>query len=157
VTQQFKNRYERHVQQKLDKLSIKLPTNTCNSDQSKSPVQLTKKSDDDMPVTDINDPYAEEIHQCLFCKHDLSLDYKNVQLLSQFVSPQTGLLYRQETTGLCHFKYAELEHTVKVARRAGLMPYFYKEKTFINDPILFDPLKDNLKKIPDNFDARKLE
>lgn len=96
------------------------------------------------------------MHQCIFCKYKINLDYKNVQLLSQFVSPQTGLLYRQEVTGLCVYKYEELERTVRKSREAGLMPYFYKEKTYIHDPVIVDGFKDKLREIQTSYDVRKL-
>ncbi len=36
------------------------------------------------------------------------------------------------------------------------MPFFYKETTFTSDPALFDPFTNNLKKIQNNYDRRKL-
>lgn len=49
------------------------------------------ESKDDMPKRMTNgDPYKKDSFQCIFCKHNIPIDYKNVQLLSQFVSPYTG-------------------------------------------------------------------
>lgn len=118
---------------------------------------IAQKAANDQPVTGLQDPYKEPMKQCIFCKHNIPLDYKNAQLLSQFISPQTGLVYRQEITGLCLYKYDQLERAVNQARKAGLMPYFYIEKTYINNPSIFDPFSDNLKKIPSNYDKRDLE
>jgi len=109
-----------------------------------------------MPLSLSDDPYAKKMHQCIFCKYKIPLDYKNVQLLSQFVSPQTGIVYSQQVTGLCYYKYTELENVVFKAKKLGFMPFFYKETTFTSDPALFDPFTNNLKKIPNNYDRRKL-
>jgi ribosomal protein S18 len=111
---------------------------------------------DDMPKP-IKDPYKKPMHQCIFCKYNIPLDYKNVQLLSQFISQHTGIVYSQHVTGLCHFKQTELEETVHKARMLGLMPFFYKETMFVLDePNLFNPFKNNLKQIEDNYDKRQL-
>ena len=96
------------------------------------------------------------MHQCVFCKYKIPLDYKNVQLLSQFVSPNTGIVYSQKVTGLCYFKYSELENVVFKAKKLGLMPFFYKETIFTNDPPVFDPFNNNLNMVPNNYDKRKL-
>jgi ribosomal protein S18 len=114
---------------------------------------LKKRSADDLPVSDITDPYKKPMRQCFFCKFNVDLDYKNTQLLSQFISPITGFLFRHEITGLCWPKYHELEKTVKKSRDAGLMPYRYKIETFISDPRIVDGMKDLLKDIPNTFDV----
>lgn len=108
-----------------------------------------------MPKKIGEDPYKKKEHQCIFCKHDIPLDYKNVQLLSQFVSPQTGIIYSQQVTGICYYKYIELENTIIKARRLGLMPFFYKETMFTQEPELFNPMKNVLREIPNNYDDRK--
>ena len=102
------------------------------------------------------DPYAKEFHQCIFCRFNIPLDYKNVQLLSQFVSPQTGMTYSQKATGLCIYKYTELEKTVLKSKRLGFMPFFFKETIYRNDKELFDPMKNNLNTLRPSFDKRKL-
>lgn len=119
-------------------------TNTCEA------------QDTDMPISLKNDPFKKSMHQCIFCKHNIPMDYKNVRLLSQFVSPQTGIIYSQQATGLCTYKYTQLEKTITKSRKLGIMPFFYKETVFVKDPELFDPFKNNLKAISDNYDKRKL-
>jgi ribosomal protein S18 len=105
----------------------------------------------------IADPYKKSVHQCIFCKYNIPLDYKNIQLLSQFVSQHTGIVFSQQVTGLCNFKQAELEKTIHTAKLIGLMPFFYKESTYVlNEPSLFNPFKNNLREIEDNHDKRKL-
>ena len=108
-----------------------------------------------MPKKLDQDPYKKTEHQCIFCQHDIPLDYKNVQLLSQFVSPQTGITYSQQVTGICYHKYIELENTIIKARRLGLMPFFYKETMYTEQPELFNPAKNALREIPNNYDKRK--
>jgi small subunit ribosomal protein S18 len=131
------------------------PSNKCKH--SRSIQHNLQEEDSDMPLSSIeNDPYKKKMHQCIFCTHNIPLDYKNTQLLSQFVSPHTGLVYSQEVTGLCIYKYKELEETVFRARKLGLMPFFYKETMFVSDPEVFDPYKNNLKQIPNNYDKRIL-
>ncbi|PVD31059.1 hypothetical protein C0Q70_10336 [Pomacea canaliculata] len=41
---------------------------------------------DDMPVSSMPDPFKPEQKRCILCKHNIDVDYKNVRLLSQFVS-----------------------------------------------------------------------
>ncbi|CAH8601028.1 unnamed protein product, partial [Schistosoma rodhaini] len=56
--------------------------------------------DDDKPV-DIPDPYRKTRKKCFICEKNIPLDYKNVRLLSQFVSPYTGRIYGRHITGMC--------------------------------------------------------
>lgn len=142
--------------------SLKLASNGDEINETlKATCDYVAKSGEDgegdvMPVNIGKDPFRKKMHQCIFCKYNIPMDYKNVQLLSQFVSPHTGVLYSQEVTGLCHYKYVELENTLFKARSLGLMPFFYKETLFLKDPKLFDPFKNNLKQIPNNYDRRVL-
>lgn len=59
-------------------------------------------------------------------------------------------------TGLCIHKYEELSKTIHKSKKYGLMPFFYKESTYLADPKLFEPGKNILKNIPDDLDSRKL-
>ena len=112
---------------------------------------------DDLPKASqlCEDPYKKTQHQSVFCQNDIPLDYKNVELLSQFVSPQTGIIYSQQVTGLCYSKYLELENTIVKARRLGMMPFFYKETMYAQENELFNPAKNILREIPNNYDQRK--
>ena len=138
------------IEEDLDGLDSITPIgkNTCEHD--------SKNSTEHLPLKLSKDPFAKKMHQCIFCKYKIPLDYKNVQLLSQFVSPQTGIVYSQQVTGLCYYKYSELENVVFKAKKLGLMPFFYKETVYTKDPAIFDPFANNLKKIPNNYDRRKL-
>ena len=149
-TKTFEEMYRKRRENSARKNPFKLPS---NDEAIKIECQEMKnQSDNDLPVTDIQDPYKKPIKQCIFCKYNIPLDYKNVQLLSQFISPITGFLYRQEVTGLCWPKYEELDKVVRRSRYAGLMPFRYKFENYINDPKLFHGLRDTLKDIPESFD-----
>ena len=170
----YEERYKRQVKSRMKDYSLKLPEEKVEQELKKiegddRPIKECEHNarnargivefddvESDMPIQLKEDPYSKQMHQCVFCKYNIPLDYKNTQLLSQFVSQHTGLIYSQEVTGLCSYKYTELEKTVESARRLGLMPFFYKETVFLNDPALFDPYKNSLKLIPNNHDKRKL-
>ncbi|XP_047539699.1 28S ribosomal protein S18c, mitochondrial [Vanessa atalanta] len=94
--------------------------------------------DDDAPV-DIENPFKKEQVQCILCKLNIVPDYKNYRLLSQFQSPYTGRIYGRHITGLCKTKQTLVEAEIRKAQNCGYMPYYYKDKTFLKDPKLFDP------------------
>ncbi|RNA15230.1 28S ribosomal mitochondrial [Brachionus plicatilis] len=155
VGQIYQDRYKKQQQAKQYLFTLKLSKEEIAESVEQKDV-CEHRTQEDGTIQLEKSPYRKKQHQCIFCKYNVPLDYKNVQLLSQFVSPHTGLLYGQEVTGLCYFKYKELENTLFKARKLGLMPFFYKETVFVNDPNLFDPFKNNLKQIPDDYDKRKL-
>ncbi|XP_063849400.1 small ribosomal subunit protein bS18m-like [Scylla paramamosain] len=93
---------------------------------------------DDIPV-DMSNPYQKEKVQCLLCKYDVKLDYKNVRLLSQFVSPYTGKMYGRNITRLCRKRQEELKSTIAKSKKAGYMAVMLKSVEFLKDPKLFDP------------------
>ncbi|RDD41969.1 28S ribosomal protein S18c, mitochondrial [Trichoplax sp. H2] len=51
---------------------------------------------------------------CALCK--IKIDYKNVRLLSQFISNDTGMIYGRRITGLCGHKQKELTKAIRRAR-----------------------------------------
>ena len=51
--------------------------------------------DDDSPV-EMENPYKSPIRRCVLC--GIPIDYKNAQLLSQFVSTFSGLQYSKKMT-----------------------------------------------------------
>ncbi|XP_023409075.1 small ribosomal subunit protein bS18m isoform X2 [Loxodonta africana] len=70
-------------------------------------------SNEDLPIP-MENPYKEPLKKCLLCgKH---VDYKNVQLLSQFISPFTGCIYGRHITGLCGKKQKEITKAIKRAQ-----------------------------------------
>ena len=50
----------------------------------------TLQDDPDAPSFEMDDPYVETPPKCIICENQIDIDYKNVQLLSQFVSQFTG-------------------------------------------------------------------
>lgn len=92
----------------------------------------------DEPV-DMANPFKKEKRQCILCKLNITPDYKNYRLLSQFQSPYTGRIYGRHITGLCKTKQEQVEAEITKAQNCAFMPYYYKDKLFLKDPKLFDP------------------
>ncbi|CAF0957062.1 unnamed protein product [Didymodactylos carnosus] len=122
------------------------PNSPLCSSMSKNEEVVDYNPNDDQPKQ-MNDPYLPEPHKCIFCVNKLEIDFRNVELLSQFISPQTGFIFNQRTTGLCYFKQIELEKAIWKSRRFHLMPYYWKETVYLDDPKLFNPYDNNLKKV----------
>ncbi|XP_013858258.1 small ribosomal subunit protein bS18m [Austrofundulus limnaeus] len=90
---------------------------------------------DDM-VVKMENPYRESPKVCVLCK--IPVDFKNVQLLSQFVSPHTGRIYGRHITGLCGVKQKQITKAIKKARSMGFMPVTNKHPQLMNDPQICD-------------------
>ncbi|XP_059522562.1 small ribosomal subunit protein bS18m isoform X1 [Myotis daubentonii] len=88
-------------------------------------------SNEDMPVP-IENPYKEPLKKCVLCGK--RVDYKNVQLLSQFISPFTGCIHGRHITGLCGKKQREITKAIKRAQIMGFMPVTYKDPAYLKDP-----------------------
>ncbi|XP_020667958.3 small ribosomal subunit protein mS40 [Pogona vitticeps] len=59
---------------------------------------------------------------CPICRdHNLFLDYRNVKLLEQFISPNTGIIYHPTHTGICMKKYKQLTQAIEEAQNNGLL------------------------------------
>ncbi|XP_068236550.1 small ribosomal subunit protein bS18m isoform X2 [Palaemon carinicauda] len=99
---------------------------------------LLAQSAKDMPV-EMPNPYEEERVQCILCKHNIHLDYKNPRLLSQFISPYTGRVYGRHITRLCRRQQELLEKEIAISREAGYMAIMMKDVKFLKDPKLFEP------------------
>ncbi|XP_047485065.1 28S ribosomal protein S18c, mitochondrial-like [Penaeus chinensis] len=99
---------------------------------------LIKQRNMDMPV-EMPNPYEREKLQCILCNYKVHLDYKNIRLLSQFVSPFTGQIYGRHITRLCRRQQSILEREIQKSRDAGFMPVMLKSVDFLKDPKLFDP------------------
>ncbi|XP_063166730.1 small ribosomal subunit protein bS18m [Candoia aspera] len=85
----------------------------------------------DMPVP-MENPYQDPPKKCILC--GVTVDYKNTQLLSQFISPYTGHIFGQHITGLCRMKQNEIAKAIKRAHATGFMSVMYKEPVFRSDP-----------------------
>ncbi|KAM3181061.1 hypothetical protein ACTXT7_015088 [Hymenolepis weldensis] len=90
-------------------------------------------------------PYKNKPRQCFICKNNIELDYKvsgihlcmnfkNVQFLSQFVSPYTGRVYGRHITGLCMPMQKRVSRLIERARKFGFMAHEMKETVFFDDP-----------------------
>ncbi|VDO61793.1 unnamed protein product, partial [Schistosoma margrebowiei] len=72
--------------------------------------------------------------KCFICEKNIPLDYKNVRLLSQFVSPYTGRIYGRHITGMCIPMQKRISKLIIRSRQFGFMPFESKESVFIGDP-----------------------
>ncbi|XP_059130795.1 small ribosomal subunit protein bS18m [Peromyscus eremicus] len=88
-------------------------------------------SSEDLPIP-MENPYKEPLKKCILCEK--RVDYKNVQLLSQFISPFTGCIYGRHITGLCGKKQKEITKAIKRAQKMGFMPVTYKDPAYLKDP-----------------------
>ncbi|XP_051026682.1 28S ribosomal protein S18c, mitochondrial [Acomys russatus] len=86
---------------------------------------------EDLPIL-MENPYKEPLKKCVLCEKPV--DYKNVQLLSQFISPFTGCIYGRHITGLCGKKQREVTKAIKKAQKMGFMPVTYKDPAYLKDP-----------------------
>lgn len=60
---------------------------------------------------------------CYFCKNNVeSFDYKDVELLSKFVTP-SGKILPSRVTRVCPKHQRKLKSAIKQAREIALMPY----------------------------------
>ncbi|KAM4635156.1 small ribosomal subunit protein bS18m [Polymixia lowei] len=89
------------------------------------------QQNDDMPVK-MENPFKEPQKGCILCS--VSVDYKNIQLLSQFISPHTGRIYGRHITGLCGRKQKEVSKAIKKAHAMGFMSVTHKHPQFMKDP-----------------------
>ncbi|KAK0141352.1 28S ribosomal protein S18c, mitochondrial [Merluccius polli] len=88
---------------------------------------VTQQNDDLM-----ENPFKEPQKGCILC--NITLDYKNTQLLSQFISPHTGRIYGRHITGLCGRKQKEVAKAVKKSHAMGFMSVSHKHPQFMKDP-----------------------
>ncbi|XP_075059449.1 small ribosomal subunit protein bS18m [Mixophyes fleayi] len=117
-----------------------LPSALANSSAMYSTVnthsnKAAEDVDGNMPL-EIENPFQEPPKKCILC--GIPVDYKNTQLLSQFVSPHTGRIYGRHITGLCGLKQRAIAKAIKRAHIMGFMPVTYKDPAFIKDPKICD-------------------
>ncbi|XP_022623127.1 28S ribosomal protein S18c, mitochondrial [Seriola dumerili] len=86
----------------------------------------------DDTLVKMENPYKEPEKGCVLC--NVKVDYKNVQLLSQFISPHTGRIYGRHITGLCGRKQKEVSKAVKKAHSMGFMSVTHKHPQLMRDP-----------------------
>ncbi|XP_008295872.1 small ribosomal subunit protein bS18m [Stegastes partitus] len=80
----------------------------------------------------MENPYKKAKKGCVLC--NIPVDFKNTQLLSQFVSPYTGRIYGRHITGLCGRKQKEVSKAIKKAHSMGFMSVTHKHPQFMKDP-----------------------
>ncbi|XP_030005281.1 small ribosomal subunit protein bS18m [Sphaeramia orbicularis] len=80
----------------------------------------------------MENPYTEPQKGCILC--NVKVDFKNIQLLSQFISPHTGRIYGRHITGLCGRKQKEISKAIKKAHSMGFMSVTHKHPQFMRDP-----------------------
>ncbi|XP_029940092.1 small ribosomal subunit protein bS18m isoform X1 [Salarias fasciatus] len=83
-------------------------------------------------LSQMENPYKQPQKGCILC--NISVDYKNIQLLSQFISPHTGRIYGRHITGLCGVKQKEVSKAIKKAHSMGFMSVTHKHPQFMKDP-----------------------
>ena len=60
---------------------------------------------------------------CIFCKNkNLEIDYKDVETLKKFLTPQSKIAQRR-ATGACAKHQREIATAIKRARTMALLPY----------------------------------
>ncbi len=59
---------------------------------------------------------------CSFCKGNLDIDYKNIELISRYVSSRGKILSRR-ISGNCAKHQRKIAREVKLARFLNLLPY----------------------------------
>ncbi|XP_049625451.1 28S ribosomal protein S18c, mitochondrial-like [Suncus etruscus] len=91
--------------------------------------QVTETTD--LPIS-MENPYKEPLNKCILCGK--RVDYKNVQRLSQFISPFAGCIYGRHITGHCGKKQKEITKAIKRAKIMGFMPVTYKDPAYFKDP-----------------------
>ena len=72
------------------------------------------------PDETLQNPFEREKVKCVLCHYNIVPDYKNVKLLSQFVSPYTGRIYGRHITRLCAAQQARLEKEIIKSQNAGM-------------------------------------
>lgn len=64
---------------------------------------------------------------CFFCKEEVPIDYKNIDLLKRFVSDK-GKIRSRRSTGTCAKHQRKVSKAIKRAREIALLPYVKRTK-----------------------------
>ncbi|XP_043077487.1 28S ribosomal protein S18c, mitochondrial [Puntigrus tetrazona] len=107
------------------------PRATAQCIRSLTTAQQEPLKKDDTPMK-MENPYKPPPKTCVLC--NVTIDFKNIQLLSQFISPHTGRIYGRHVTGLCGRKQKAITKAIKKARSMGFMSVTLKDPQFIKDP-----------------------
>ncbi|CAD6240787.1 GSCOCG00008916001-RA-CDS [Cotesia congregata] len=120
-------------------LSRRLVHNIVDTTKPKEGIFPNGPLDEDLPIKMEANPFEKEKKQCVLCRLNVTPDWKNVRLLSQFQSAYTGRIYGRHITGLCKHKQELVEREILKAQNSGFMPFYMKEPNYLHDPMLFDP------------------
>jgi small subunit ribosomal protein S18 len=120
---------------------VPLPENEFSKAEDEALQKVVAERTKDDPIPEMKNPFEKEKVKCILCSMDITPNYKNLRLLSQFVSSYTGKVYGRHITGLCKAKQGEVEREIMKARGVGMMPYLMKNVKFLKDPALYDPEK----------------
>lgn len=101
-------------------------------------------NDPDAPTFDMEDPYVEAPPKCVICENQIPIDYKNIKLLSQFVSTFTGTIYPRKVVGLCTIQYDKIVEAIIFCRRMAMMSHKFKSQSFYDDDRLMYPRPDKV-------------
>ncbi|XP_028394852.1 uncharacterized protein LOC114518995 [Dendronephthya gigantea] len=76
---------------------------------------------------------------CPVCRLQLAgqyqLNYKDIDLLSQFISPHTGEIFEASKTGVCRYQQNNLKTAIQTAKDYGLLPYSIPGPRSIEKPV----------------------
>lgn len=68
--------------------------------------------------------YRKKRKKCLLCeKGEDALNYKDVDLIKRYISPDKGKISSAKRTGTCHKHQRIVAREVKKARFMGLIPF----------------------------------
>ncbi|XP_035523663.1 28S ribosomal protein S18c, mitochondrial [Morone saxatilis] len=93
---------------------------------------LTETNNHRAELVEMDNPFREPQKGCILCS--VPVDYKNIQLLTQFISPHTGRIYGRHITGLCGRKQKEVSRAIKKAQSIGFMSVTHKHPQLMKDP-----------------------
>lgn len=63
--------------------------------------------------------------RCMFCKENILIDYKNIELLSKFINVK-GRITSRRINGNCAKHQRKLSQAIKRARFLALLPYLVR-------------------------------
>ncbi|XP_050396729.1 30S ribosomal protein S18 [Patella vulgata] len=106
--------------------------------------RLLGEIEGDEPIANMNNPYKAKQRKCILCTRNVYIDYKNVELLSQFVSQHSGRILPRNRTGLCIPMQNHISRLIQRARTLAFMPYMHKDPEYIPQPKnIFIPKNDD--------------
>lgn len=66
--------------------------------------------------------YIVSGNPCPICRDKIKIEYKDTNLLTQFISPHSGEILSPSLTGLCRLQQKRMEAAIEKARDYGLIP-----------------------------------